>query len=187
MDATHNPEPVAALLAQYPGPVRLPPSKGLWFGFTLAGAFFTGTGVYVIVKSGGSDAVWGWIGAVFFGLCFVCSIAVMLFGLSELILDQDGFATRLGRAETTGNGPTSATSLSCRTNSCRSSNGSASITKDRSGDTGSGCWTAPTSRSNGVRGVCLKLTVSARRIACAVVAMAAARAFLAEALIPVPA
>jgi hypothetical protein len=85
---------IDSLLAQFPGPVRLPASRRCWVSGLLTCAVLMACAV---IKVGSDHAVIGWAGFMFFGFCAAGCIAVMVFGLSELVLDQHGFMTRLGR------------------------------------------------------------------------------------------
>lgn len=78
---------VSTLLEQFPGPVRLRPSRGKWFALLALGAAFTAAG---IVKN-------SWIGAAFFGLGTLAAAFVMFIGGFEMTLDGDGFSWRAAR------------------------------------------------------------------------------------------
>jgi hypothetical protein len=85
---------VDSLLAQFPGPLKLGPSKRYWLGGLLGSALLM-AGAATGITSGHTIVAWAVL--IFFGLCAANCISVLLFGLSELTLDQDGFTTRLGR------------------------------------------------------------------------------------------
>ena len=78
----------AALLARYPGPVRLTPSPRKWL-LVLAGclAFVAGG---IAMRS--DNAFGAWLGIAFFGLGVPISATMLLPGAASLVLDADGFA-----------------------------------------------------------------------------------------------
>jgi hypothetical protein len=87
---------VSRLLAQFPGPVGLRPSKRKWF--MIMGA----TGLLTIGAAGqsiasGSISILDWIGVAFFGVCTAGFAYMILFANFELTLDGDGFSWRGGR------------------------------------------------------------------------------------------
>lgn len=79
-------DPVA-LLAYFPGPVRLTPSPRKWL-LVLAGclAFVLG-GVWLRNE----NAVVAWLCIAFFGLGVPVAVAMLLPGAASLVLDADGF------------------------------------------------------------------------------------------------
>jgi hypothetical protein len=84
----------AQLLARYPGPVMLYPSRKKWLTVFLGGAAFTAGGV-MMVRSG---EPLGWFVLGFFALVAVIAAAALLPGAGKLTLDRDGFeATTLFR------------------------------------------------------------------------------------------
>jgi hypothetical protein len=87
---------VTPLLAQFPGPLMLRPSKRKWVVMLVAAGLFTVGGVGEAVSSNSSNMS-NWIGAVFFGLCTVGFVYVIFFAGFEMTLDGDGFSWRGGR------------------------------------------------------------------------------------------
>jgi hypothetical protein len=76
------------ILARFPGPVTLSPSRRKWALILLISAGFTAIGVWM-VASGNTT---GWFPLAFFGLCAVAAVIAMLPGAGGLKLDRDGFA-----------------------------------------------------------------------------------------------
>jgi hypothetical protein len=77
----------AAILARFPGPVRLTPSPRKWL-LVLAGCLaFVLIGVWMR----NDDAVGAWFGIAFFGLGVPIAGAMLLPGAASLVLDADGF------------------------------------------------------------------------------------------------
>jgi hypothetical protein len=81
---------VSDLLANFPGPVTLFPSRKKWVLVFLVGALFAVGGI-LMIRDGDSS---GWFVAGFFGVVAVTSLAVMLPGAGDLTLDRDGFAAK---------------------------------------------------------------------------------------------
>jgi hypothetical protein len=80
----------ADILARFPGPVTLYPSRKKWLLVFLGGAAFTAGGIWMI-RSGEAE---GWYVTVFFALVAVIAIVVMLPGAGRLTLDRDGFEAK---------------------------------------------------------------------------------------------
>jgi hypothetical protein len=87
---------VAALLARFPGPLVLRPSKGKWFALLAAAGLFTAAG-FVENINAGSTGFLDWIGVAFFGLCTVGFAFMIFFARLEMTLDGDGFGWRAAR------------------------------------------------------------------------------------------
>ncbi len=87
---------VAPLLAQFPGPLTLRPSKRKWFVLLAVAGLFTAGGVSEAVISG-SGNILDWIGPVFFGLCTIAVVYMIFFADFKMTLDGDGFSWRGGR------------------------------------------------------------------------------------------
>ena len=85
---------VAPLLARFPGPVTLRPSRTKSVALLAAGALFTAGGIVEAVRSGNISY---WIGAAFFGLCTVGFVYVIFVAHFEMTLDGEGFGWRGGR------------------------------------------------------------------------------------------
>jgi hypothetical protein len=80
----------AQLLARYPGPVTLYPSRRKWLLVLAGGLAFTVGGI-MMVRSGD---VTGWFVIAFFGLGSIIALAAMLPGAGSLTFDRDGFAAK---------------------------------------------------------------------------------------------
>jgi hypothetical protein len=78
------------ILARFPGPVTLYPSRRKWGLVLLGAAIFTAGGIWMIQR--GDSA--GWYVTIFFGLGTLIAIAVMLPGAGRLTLDQDSFEAK---------------------------------------------------------------------------------------------
>jgi hypothetical protein len=87
---------VDTLLAQFPGPLVLRPSKGKWLLFLAVAALFTIGGLGQAITSG-SAGILDWIGVAFFGLCTAGFIYMTFFAGFEMTLDAEGFGWRSGR------------------------------------------------------------------------------------------
>ena len=87
---------VAPLLAQFPGPLTLRPSKRKWFVMLAVAGLFTVDGVAEAVSSN-SGNILNWIGAGFFGLCTIGFVYMIFFAGFEMALDGDGLRWRGGR------------------------------------------------------------------------------------------
>jgi len=77
----------ADLLARFPGPVTLYPSRRKWLLMFIGTALFAAGGAWMIR---GGDA-WGWFPLIFFGVCALVGLAAMLPHAGALALDGDGF------------------------------------------------------------------------------------------------
>src|SRR5215831_13159160 len=85
---------VDAILARFPGPVTLHPSRIKWLLVLLAGGVFT-FGGYLMVSDGDSR---GWFVLVFFAAVAIVAAILQLPGAGGLTLDRNGFrATSLFR------------------------------------------------------------------------------------------
>jgi hypothetical protein len=87
---------VSNLLAQFPGPLVLRPSKWKWLGLLAAGAVFTGYGIAENVNSR-STGILSWIGVAFFGVLTVGAAIAIFLGGFRMTLDGDGFTLRVAR------------------------------------------------------------------------------------------
>jgi hypothetical protein len=79
----------AELLACFPGPVTLCPSRKKWL-FLLAGCVTGAVGGYWMIQDG---APGGWYVLVVFGIGSVIPLIVLLPGAARLKLDRDGFTS----------------------------------------------------------------------------------------------
>ena len=75
------------ILARFPGPVTLVPSRRRWLLIFLGAAAFTAIGIWMVASG---NAV-GWFVLLFFGLCAAVGLAAMLPGAGGLTLNRDGF------------------------------------------------------------------------------------------------
>jgi hypothetical protein len=93
---------ISALLSNFPGPIRLVPSKRKWLKVLIGCAAFVAIGIWMIGDDATSTKTYhgipalyvGWIATLFFGLGLIISIITMLPGASSLTLSVDGFAIR---------------------------------------------------------------------------------------------
>ena len=85
---------IDSIMSQFPGPVRLYPSRKKWLLILLISALFTAIGAWMVAEK--ADA--GWAGLIFFATCLLVSALMLLPGAGGLVLDADGFqATNLFR------------------------------------------------------------------------------------------
>ena len=77
----------AEIVARFPGPVTLYPSRKKWLVVCLGGSAFTIGGIRMI-QSGDNS---GWFVAGFFAPVAIIAAAILLPGAGRLTLDQDGF------------------------------------------------------------------------------------------------
>jgi hypothetical protein len=87
---------VSNLLAQFPGPLILRPSKWKWLGFLAVAGLFTASGIVQNVESG-SAGILSWVGVAFFGLLTVCAAIAIFIADFSMLLDGDGFTLRVAR------------------------------------------------------------------------------------------
>ncbi len=78
---------VEEILARYPGPVMLRPSRRKWLLVLLGGAIFTAGGIWMVQDS----ADGGWFVLTFFGLVTIAAAVMLLPGAGGLTLDAEGF------------------------------------------------------------------------------------------------
>lgn len=78
---------VDEILARFPGPVTLKPSRRKWLFMALIGGAFTATGLFLMPKA----EVWTWLGVGFFGFGTLVAIITLLPGSAGLRLSRDGF------------------------------------------------------------------------------------------------
>jgi hypothetical protein len=76
-----------AILAAFPGPVTLYPSRKKWLVLLAASIAFTAAGIGMIRE----HVSMGWPVALFFGAGILVSLVVLLPGASGLKLDRNGF------------------------------------------------------------------------------------------------
>ena len=74
----------------YPQTILLRPSMRKWLLLMLMTAAFTAVGLWMI--SGG--VVIGWMGAIFFGACFLVGVVSLLPKAARLVVMRDGFGIR---------------------------------------------------------------------------------------------
>jgi hypothetical protein len=79
--------PPDAIVAKFPGPVTLFPSRVRWFGILLVSMVLAAGGIHMIADR----SYFGWLVAGFFGLCTIVAAAMLLPGAGALKLDRDGF------------------------------------------------------------------------------------------------
>lgn len=87
---------VSSLLAQFPGPLVLRPSKGKWLILLVASTMLT-VGLIGQSVSSRTTNISDWIGVAFFGLCTFGFAYMIGFANFEMILDENGFGWRGGR------------------------------------------------------------------------------------------
>jgi hypothetical protein len=75
------------LLAGFPGPVVLRPSRRKWLLVLLCCAGFVAIGVWMVLQG----QSWGWFEVIFFGIGATASWALLLPGAAGLRLDANGF------------------------------------------------------------------------------------------------
>jgi len=75
------------ILARFPGPITLVPSRRKWLLVALGGAAFTAIGVWMVASGNGL----GWLAILFFGPCGLIGLAAALPGAGGLTLNRDGF------------------------------------------------------------------------------------------------
>ena len=84
-----------AILAQFPGPVKLYPSRRKWLLLLLFSAVLTAGGVHMVATAEPR----GWAVLIFFGVGTIVSAVMLMPGAGGLTLDRDGFTiTSLFRA-----------------------------------------------------------------------------------------
>jgi hypothetical protein len=82
---------VASLLEQYPGPVRLPRSRGRLIFLLATTIFMFGTAAYYAIPPDKHDIA-GWLPVIFCILCATVIALAFLHGEFELVLDNNGFS-----------------------------------------------------------------------------------------------
>jgi len=80
-------EKTGDILARFPGPVTLRPSRLKWILVLLGALVFVAGGIGMIV----SGETMGWVVAGFFGLCIPVGVIALLPGASGMTLHRDGF------------------------------------------------------------------------------------------------
>ena len=75
------------LLARFPGPVTLYPSRKKWLLILVIGAVFTMVGAGMVMDG----ASGGWVALVFFTVVTIVATGMFLPGVAALTLDGDGF------------------------------------------------------------------------------------------------
>jgi hypothetical protein len=84
---------VEALLARFPGPLRLRASRLKFLGLLAVSAVFVGLCIYMLKhgRLSPSGEMKAWIGIALFGLGVLISVVMLLPGAGSLTLDQNGF------------------------------------------------------------------------------------------------
>ncbi len=82
-----SPLDVDTLLASFPGPVVLRPSRRKWLLILAGCSIFTAMGIWMVI--GGETR--GWLALIFFGIGAVAACLLLLPGAAGLRLDADGF------------------------------------------------------------------------------------------------
>jgi hypothetical protein len=77
-----------AILAKFPGPVTLSASRRKWLLMLLGSGAFTAAGIAMVLSSATAG---GWFGVIFFGLCTIVAVVMLLPGAGALRLDREGF------------------------------------------------------------------------------------------------
>jgi len=89
---------VDALLSRFPGPVTLAVGRARWLGVLAIAVAFVLACVFLLCGDLGIDEAWdrwiAWAGIVFFGLCSLVAVIMLLPASGSLTLDADGFETR---------------------------------------------------------------------------------------------
>jgi len=76
-----------AVMARFPGPLTLYPSRRKWLLTMSGSALFAAAGVGML-----REGNWkGWLVLLFFGLCTLMSAIALLPGAGSLVLDREGF------------------------------------------------------------------------------------------------
>ena len=75
------------LLARFPGPLALTPSRGKWFVVMLVGLAFTATGLFLMPR----NEMMTWFCVIFFGFVAAVAIIMLIPGAGGLTLNRDGF------------------------------------------------------------------------------------------------
>jgi hypothetical protein len=78
---------VEPILARFPGPVTLYPSRKKWLLILLISAMFTAGGFWMVAER----APKGWYVLIFFAACLIVAVVMLLPGAGDLVLDRDGF------------------------------------------------------------------------------------------------
>jgi hypothetical protein len=86
---------VAELLANFPGPVTLQPSRWKWIGIFAAAAVLVGGGIAQNL-SDGSTGILAWLPLAVLGLLMLASAFVIFIAGLRLSLDDEGFTLRVG-------------------------------------------------------------------------------------------
>jgi hypothetical protein len=86
---------VDAILARFPGPVTLYPSRLRLIGLLAVGLAFVAVSIVVLHEEadGGALARWlvAWFALIFFGVCALAAAVMLLPGAASLTLAADGF------------------------------------------------------------------------------------------------
>jgi hypothetical protein len=86
---------VAELLANFPGPVTLQPSRWKWIGILAASAVLFGGGIAQNL-SAASTGILAWLPVAVFGMLMLgAAVVIFIVGL-RLSLDDEGFTLRVG-------------------------------------------------------------------------------------------
>jgi hypothetical protein len=87
-------DPVADMLAQFPGPVSLAFSRWKLLSYVAFFFAFVAFGIHEITASGGHHVLMGWASAILGVVGIPASAVALIPGASEMMLDQDGFTLR---------------------------------------------------------------------------------------------
>jgi hypothetical protein len=74
-------------LSKFPGPLVLYPSRKKLILMLLGSTVFVAGGIWMVTSGAGM----GWLVTVFFGLCMIVFVVMLLPGAGSLALDRDGF------------------------------------------------------------------------------------------------
>src|SRR5215831_10511698 len=85
---------VADLLAQFPGPVTLRPSRWKWIGILAVAAVLVGGGIAQNLSAGSTDIL-AWLPVAVFGVLIVGAAVAIFVARLCLVLDDEGFTLRL--------------------------------------------------------------------------------------------
>jgi hypothetical protein len=86
-----GPDNPAEILARFPGPVMLLPSRKKWLGILLLCVVFVAIAVWMILTGDSSDQLDAWGALAFFGVGAVICVVALLPGAGGLKLDRETF------------------------------------------------------------------------------------------------
>src|SRR5262245_24467071 len=91
------PRDIDTILARFPGPVTLTASRRKWIGMLAIAVGFVAIAIFMLYRQpadfGSEGILVAWSGMVFFGLCGLVSIVMLLPGAGALTLSAEGFET----------------------------------------------------------------------------------------------